>query len=346
LLQASLGIDFIKETNIIVVSFSWADPRFAAHALDTVIDAYRQQRVKLLNNTQGAGEFYTSQVARAEEKLQQVNAETSAYLAASAVTDPVSEKQITMSLVSGLERQLSDAQVIERQTRQLLVTSDEKYKQTNEWLETPALPNLALPALADFDARYTDLLTRRTILLATRQPTSRDVQDIDGAIRSLRSAKLRSLTNFLNDRLGSQLEEEHLVSERLAEQRAGLRRLNEITEHYVSLIDRRDQILSQAKMYRNQIESLNVSKALDERGFESVVVLNKAAAPDAPTAPRKSLILGLAAAFGALFAIAYVIVCEYFDHTFASNRDVARVLGLRVVATVPRIHSVATAGRT
>jgi capsular polysaccharide biosynthesis protein len=47
--------------------------------------------------------------------------------------------------------------------------------------------------------------------------------------------------------------------------------------------------------------------------------------------------MGLAAGFGVLFAAGFVIVSEFFDRSFAGERDVMRVLGLRVVASVPQL---------
>jgi uncharacterized protein involved in exopolysaccharide biosynthesis len=95
--------------------------------------------------------------------------------------------------------------------------------------------------------------------------------------------------------------------------------------------------VAQLKTYRTQIEQLGINQALNDRGFASVTVLNPAVAPDRPSAPRKGMILGLAAGFGVLFAAAFVIVSEFFDRSFTGERDVARVLGLRVVATVPQL---------
>jgi uncharacterized protein involved in exopolysaccharide biosynthesis len=339
LLQNSLGVDFIKETNVIVLSFSWSEPTFAAYALNTFADAFRREQVRLLSGISGAADFYSAQATRTETELKAANREVDDYLASSGLTDPISEKQMAMNLITSLERQQSDARVAEQQTRQKLEAYREKYDQSDEWLETPGVPNVTLPGLADIDARHTEMITRRTAMLSTLRPTAREVRDLDAEIASLRLAKSRSLTNYLNDRLAGEIEEQRVVGERLAEQPARLQRLNALTTHYVALMDRRDQLLAQLKTYRGQIEVLSVNQALNDRGFASIVVLNPGVPPATPSAPRKWLIMGLSLGFGLMFAIAYVILSEFFNHTFAGERDVARVLGLRLMASVPRVGS-------
>jgi uncharacterized protein involved in exopolysaccharide biosynthesis len=338
LLQNSLGVDFIKETNIIVLSFAWSEPTYAAFALNTIAQAYRREHVRLLSDVSGAADFYTGQARRTEDELKAVNNEVDNYLTASGLTDPVTEKQLAMNLISQLERQQADAQVAEQQTRLRLVAYRKKFDQTHEWLETPGVANVTLPGLADIDARYTEMMTRHSTMLSTFQPTSRKVEDLDAEIATLRRAKLQALTNYLNDRLAGEVEEQRVVGVRLADQRAKLERLNVVTTRYVALLDRRDQILGQLKVYRKQIEELGVTQALNDRGFASVVVLNPGVPPNSPSAPRKGLIMGLALGFGVLFAATFVILSEFFNHTFSSERDVARVLGLRLVASVPRVE--------
>jgi uncharacterized protein involved in exopolysaccharide biosynthesis len=337
LLQASLTVEFVKETNIVFLSFASSSPDFAAYALNTFVDAYRREQMRLLNDNTGAVDFYTAQSARTEADLQGVNHQIDSYLADSGITDPVSEKQMVLTLISGLERQKSDAEVAAQQTRNQMAGYQRQFDQTGDWLQTPGVVGVTLSGLTDIDARHTEMLTRRNTMLQTLLPTSREVRQLDAEIAALRGAKLQSLLSYLNDRLTAETDEQKVVTDRLAEQRARLEKLNVVTSRYAAMLDRRDQLLAQLKTYRSQIEQLSVNQALNDHGFASVTVLNPAVPPSRPSAPRKGLILGLAAGFGLLFAIAYVIVSEFFDRSFAGERDVARVLGLRVVATVPNL---------
>ena len=79
---------------------------------------------------------------------------------------------------------------------------------------------------------------------------------------------------------------------------------------------------------------------MNDRDFASVTQLSPAMQPNRPSAPRKPLILGLAAAFALIAAAAYVIIAEFFDRSFSTDRDVARVLGLPVMASIPEARKV------
>lgn len=335
---SSFWVTFIKETNVIVLHFAWSDPEFAAFALNAYVDTYRREHVRVLSDLSGAVSFYNDQVARTDQELSNLNQEVDRYLADQRVTDPMSEKQLALTLINTLERQQSDALIAEQQTRARLTAYQRKYDETDEWLATPGVAQVTLSGLADLDARHGELLTRRNALLTQLRPGAREVKNLDAEIAALRAAKLNGLLNYLNDRLANELEEQRVVTAKLDEQRERLERLNLVTARYVAMQDRRDQLLNQLKSYRRQIELLGVHQALNEQNFASIAVLNRATPAVRPSMPRKGLIVGLSALFGTLFAISYVILREFFDNSFANERDVSQGLGLPLVATVPDIR--------
>ncbi len=336
---ASFWATFIKETNVIVMNFAWSDPEFAAFALNAYVDTYRREHVRILSDLSGAVAFYTTQAERTDQELTNVNRDVDRYLAEERLTDPTSEKQLALALINTLERQQSDARIAEQQTKARLAAFQRKYDESDEWLATPGVAQVTLSGLADLDARHGELLTRRNALLTQLKPGAREVKNVDAEIAALRSAKLNALMSYLNDRLANEQEEQRVVTAKLDEQRERLERLNVVTAHYVTMQDRRDQLLNQLKSYRKQIEVLGVHQALNEQNFASIAVLNRATPATRPSVPRKGMIVGLSALFGALFAISYVILREFFDNSFANERDVSQGLGLPLVATVPDIRA-------
>lgn len=337
--RASFWATFIKETNVIVLSFAWSDPHFAAFALNAYVDTYRREHVRVLSDLSGAVAFYDAQAERTDRELTRVNQEIDRYLADERLMDPVSEKQLALALINTLERQQSDARITEQQTKARLASFQRKYHETDEWLETPGIAQVTLSGMADLDARHGELLTRRNALLTQLRPTAREVKNLDAEIAALRTAKLNGLMNYLTDRLANEQEEQRVVSAKLDEQRERLERLNVVTARYSTMQDRRDQLQNQLKSYRKQIEGLGVHQALNEQNFASIAVLNQATPASRPSVPRKGMIVGLAALFGLLFAVSYVILREFFDNSFANERDVSQGLGLPVVATVPDIRT-------
>ncbi|HEY0419748.1 MAG TPA: Wzz/FepE/Etk N-terminal domain-containing protein [Acetobacteraceae bacterium] len=338
-LIGAVAATFIKETNIIVLTFTWSDPDFAAFAVNAYVEEYRRENMRVGNDLSGAVEFYTEQAARIEAELVAANAALDAYIASSGLSDPAAEKGLILALVTTLERQQSDAQLAEQGTRQRLDAYERQFADTEDWLMTPGIPQVTLSGLAELDARYTELTVARNNLLTQLRPGAREVRDIDGQIKALRRQKLQALQSYFGDRLRAEQNEQAVIAGKLAANRERLERLNTGSMQYMARQDRRDQLLAQLKSYRKQIEDLTVLQGLNGRDFSSIAVLNTATPPDSPTAPNKMLILGLAALFGALLAVAYAILAEFFDRSFSRERDVVRILGLPVIATIPLVRA-------
>jgi uncharacterized protein involved in exopolysaccharide biosynthesis len=333
-LTNAIGVTAVKETNVFAVSFGWSNPYFAAFALNTIMDAYQQEHVRVQANLSGAVDFYHEQQARAEAELARTTSDLEAYAKASGASDPVAEKQIQLTLIGQLERQLAEDEVNAQQTRDRIAAVHDS-KDTG-WPATPGVPQETQTALVDLDSRYAQLVATRNKLLAQFRPDSPMVVDIDTQIARLRPQKQQALLGYLGDRLRVQEQAEATMRTGLTAAHAELNRLREIENGYLALQGKRDQLLNQLKEYQALTGQLEVQRALNARDVSSVSVLSRAEPPALPTWPRKSLIMGLAALFAVLLAAGYVIVMEFFDRTVSTERDLEAVMGVPVIALVPR----------
>ena len=89
--------------------------------------------------------------------------------------------------------------------------------------------------------------------------------------------------------------------------------------------------------YRKKIQKLTVNAGLNELEVASVKVLSTPSPPVLPSAPRKRLIFWLTLGFSILIGITYIVIKEFFDHTFSTERDINRVLGLPLLAKIPQL---------
>jgi uncharacterized protein involved in exopolysaccharide biosynthesis len=198
------------------------------------------------------------------------------------------------------------------------------------------VPQETQTALVDLDSRYAQLVATRNKLLAQFRPDSPVVIDVDAQIARLRPQKQQALLGYLADRLRIQEQAEASMRTGLTAAHAELNRLREIENGYLALQGKRDQLLNQLKEYQTLTGQLEVQRALNARDVSSVSVLSRAEPPALPTWPRKGLIMGLAALFSVLLAVGYVIVMEFFDRTVSTERDLEAVMGVPVIARVPR----------
>jgi uncharacterized protein involved in exopolysaccharide biosynthesis len=331
----ALGVSIIKETNILLLSFTWSDPVFAADAVNTYAAVYRSEHVRLENDVAGMAELYNAQVSRTEAELTQATANLNSFLAVQGFTDPIAEKQLVVNRMQVLEQQISDATVEEQQFGRQIDAYKVQFEQTQDWLETPAVAQTMLPGLSDLDTKHADLMVQRDRLLTQFMPESRQIRDVETQIARLRKTKLLSLTNFLKSRQQVERQRISYAQEQLARSHERLDRLTLVQQRLTGLQDQREQLLNQLKTYRSQAEYLGLQQALNDKGLASVTVLGLAQPPERPSSPRKGLIMGLAAVLSVLFAVAYAMIAELMFKGFRDEREVRTYLGLPTVAALP-----------
>jgi uncharacterized protein involved in exopolysaccharide biosynthesis len=327
----------VRETNVFGVSFSWGDPHFAAFGLNTVLDAFIQEHIRVQSSSAQAVEFYREREAIAVAELRELEATMDATGRAAGVADPLAEKQVVISLLTGLERDLSQARIAEEQTTRRAAELRRQAEIGTEWPSTPGVPQVQLVQLSDIDARYAEISGRRNAALTQLRPTSREVRDLEQQIADLRRQKYAALIGYLEDRIATEQEVQVAARARIAEAHARQASLQAIEARFISTQSRRDQLLLRIREYRQQIDYLQLLRALDADDQSSVRVLSPAMPPLRPSWPRATLLLGLALGCGMLLAVAYAVFAEFFDRTVSTERDAERVLGLPVVARLPEV---------
>ncbi len=327
----------VRETNVFAVSFNWSEPHFAAFALNTILDAFIQEHIRVQSSVAQAVEFYRERLTMGEGDLRDLEAATDAAGRAAGVSDPMAEKQVLISLLTGLERDLSQARIAEEQTIRRAAEMRRQAVSGTDWPATPAVPQVQLGQLSDIDTRYAEISGRRNAALTQLRPTAREVRDLEQQIADLRRQKYAALIGYLDDRIATEQEVQRAARARIAEAHARQTSLQVIEARFIATQSRRDQLLVRIREYRQQIDQLQLLRALDADDQTSVRVLSPALPPLTPTWPRASLLLGLALGCGVLLAIAFAVFAEFFDRTVSTERDAERVLGLPVLARVPEV---------
>ncbi len=325
----------VRETNVFAVSFSWTEPHFAAFALNTILDAFIQEHIRVQSSAAQAVDFYRERLTVAEGDLRDLEAATDAAGRAAGIADPMAEKQVVISLLTALERDLSQSRIAEEQTVRRVAELRRQAETGTDWPATPGVPQVQLTQLSDLDARYAEISGRRNAALTQLRPTAREVRDLEQQIGDLRRQKYAALIAYLDDRIATEQEVQRAGRARIAEAHARQASLQLVEARFIATQSRRDQLLVRVREYRQQIDQLQLLRALDADDQTSVRVLSPALPPLTPSWPRASLLLGLALGCGLLLAIAYAVFAEFFDRTVSTERDAERVLGLAVLARVP-----------
>lgn len=324
---------FVKETDVIVTGFTWTDPAFAADALNRLLDAYKRRHVEVFADDAPAA-FYAGRLERSQAELSGIDHELAAFLKGANTASFEIEQRNDLGTLSELERQRSSAQI----EREGLVTRLARTRRLGPdvWQPTPPDADATVAAL---DGRRAQLRTRRADLATRFRPAAPEVTSLERDLVEVSRQKYRALAAADEARLA-------LIDERIAalgSAEAGRRNAaigqSDAALAYERLSQRRRLLTDEIGQTQRRIDALRTGSGLDSQAVTSASVVAPATPPTRPSGPNRGLILGLAAALGLLAALAYMALAEALAGTYRTPAELARGLGLPVLATLPPLHS-------
>jgi len=90
------------------------------------------------------------------------------------------------------------------------------------------------------------------------------------------------------------------------------------------------------KLYQRKLEEARISDVLDTERIVNVRVIDLPAASFKPVSPAKCVLIAVAAVTSLLVGIVLAFLCEYFDRSVKTAQDVAKHLGIPLIASIKR----------
>lgn len=350
-LATNLSVEAEKDSHIINVRFGARSPELAQQTMDTLLRSYLERHIDV-HRTQASPGFFQHQSALLHDKLVAQENELERFRRRHGISAMDEQKQLLLSEISALQRNVDDltSLITSSQVKIKLLESDLRSRSpVTELSRVQGLPNAAIDQIKErlielrleeiaLQARYHDdelplVDLRSQIALAEAElkkeqanttvttGIDRNYQQLqldltrDRSLLKANKARLHTLTQQLNSR--------KITLTRLTSQETDLARLQrqvEIAEdEYQEYVDSRHRA--------------NIAAALDSGGVSNVSVVQPASLPIEPVKPRKLRNFVLSILLGLFGGIGFAFLLEFFDDSIKSRQDVARRLGLPVLAT-------------
>ncbi len=335
-LQAALHVEAIEDSDILRVTFGWTDPHFAALAANTFVEEFLNQYIRVHENEQSEG-FYRDQIALQEGHLTNADANLERFRAKHGITNLALQKELLLKEISSEEARLDAVTIRYDEYRTLRDGVVDASRKGTEWIQTPEFRQRGTLDLSELDRQFFDLVARRAQYATTHTSASIEMRQIAERIGQLREQKAASLIAFFTLNMKTAAQERSFLDTRLRDRRTQLAKLDQQTTRLAELERARHVAEQNYLTYRKKAEELRVSDQLDEHKISGVRVISDARPPAEPSSPRRGLILGLSVLLGLFLGVGYSACAEYFNHTFRNGEDVERILGTRLLLTVPRI---------
>jgi uncharacterized protein involved in exopolysaccharide biosynthesis len=354
-LGSKLTIDTPTKTNLINVSYSSEDPRTAYGVLNTLATLYVEKHVAVHRPT-GSYEFF----AKEADKYRGALADSEERLANFGKEQGVAAPDVQRSNMALV---VANAIGSSHQTEQIIAADQERVRNDTAQMEktperslTQRASNASDVLLQQLEANLLAAQVKRTQLLAKYEPSyplvleaDQEVTDTQAAIAAAQSTQYVNQTTDRDPTFELLREDAARTQSDLAGQRATAVALKQSIQsmqlQMVSLDQKalqQQDLLRDARanednylLYLSKREQERASDALDRQRIANVAI---AVPPAIPTLPRASLFMVLLLGFGAAVAAsagaAYTV--EFLDSSFRTPRDVIDILGIQVVAAVPK----------
>lgn len=326
-LLKKLEVEPSRESSVIAISFSGADPEFAASVANAFAVAYKQTNLQLkIEPSQSAATYLGGQTESLRKKLEEAQARLSAYQQDKGLTSAFEQLDIETAKLNDLAAQLAIAQsqAIEAASRHFGTRANTD--ESPDIASNPIVQGLKID-LARAESKLAELSQR----LDRNHPQMQSAQAEVEKLRSQLQEEIRRASASVG---GSA----RIYRQREAELRAAL---SAQKSRVLELNRSRDQLAVLQKDVESAQRALDaVSQRFTQNSLESessqteVAILNPAVPPQEASSPRVMLNMLLSIFLGGMLGIGFGLLAEMLDRRVRSADDITQAFGIPVFAIV------------
>jgi len=335
----ALRVEAVPDTDIVALRFTWTDPDFAAAALNLLLhdqqriaagDASAAQSVMMANARLRDAQ---AQYARLDEQIAALPLVSGAAPDAGAMER---EKDRVASRIAAAHSS-ADALRVERELAARKLEAAEKSYAGGGWVDNPDAPSTSSGA-STMDPTFVALLEKRARMVAKVPADFPGVHEVDVQIAQAREHAYQSVHQVLGDRLHNIDDRLSALAAQSAADDAELRSLDDRLVQLEALLGSRQTAAAQVA---------EAARALDDqkRQAETAVhdagglrVMSEASAPPEADWPSPVFLVCAASLAGFVIGLAGAFLAERYRITIDRPQDIARVLKIPVLASVPELR--------
>lgn len=350
----STGIEALKNSNIITVSFEAKSRKLAQETINKLIGFYLDKHINV-HRTRGSYEFFNQQtdqlrnsLVQAEENLREIKNKTG-------IASLDEQRRVLVKRIGDLEQELEgteSALAASKAKVQVLRKTLSGLPETLVTQETVGNPNqgadLMRARLYDLQLKEQELLSRFTENSKQVEEVRRQIAEAQGLLdkeERTRTQTTKGLNEAHNQVKLALVTEEATFSSleakarkqraQLSSSRGELKGVNDSEIRLVQAQREMDIQETNYKKYYEKLEQARIDNALEIGKISNISVVQPATYPVNPVRPRKVLNLALGLFLGIFGGIGLGFFSEYMDHTFKKPEDIEEKLKLSTLAEIP-----------
>ncbi len=333
-LLADLEVQPSRESNVIVINFSGADPRFAAELANTFVWAYIQANLELkVDPARQQTAWFDEQIKGLRTKVEEAQKRLSDYHRESGLMPMAMDGRLDVesARLSELSSQLvaAQTQTYDSVTRQRQISGAHAKGKLGELPEI--LSNSLIQGMKSDLARAEGKLAEASGRLDRNHPQYQSAMAEVQSLKQKIAAEIQTAKGSIENAAVQAQQRENELKKALAEQKA---RVMELKQRH----DRSDLLTQEMNSAQAALDSTtqraNQIRLESQRNVTDIAVLNPAIAPIKPSKPKVLLNIILSILLGSMLGVGFGFLAEMTDRRVRSTEDITEGLGLPVLATI------------
>lgn len=353
-LRSHLKVEPLKKTDVIEITYSGHDPKYAAQVLNNLVNAYIDKHVAI-HRPAGQLEFFEEETNRYKKDLDDAEAQLRKFSQEQGGVAPTVSRDITLNKLNDFSANLESTRAEMVATEKKIANLEQQAGNTPDRITTSVREADDSAVLQQLKSSLLTLELKRTELLTKFNPGYRLVQEVDKQIADTQASIKEEEAKPLHEQTTDRNTTYSWINEELAKAKSDYSALQAraaATQAIVGVYQARAQQLEQSGLlqqdllreaktnednyllYLHKREEARIEEALDRTRILNVAIVEKPTVPLSPV--REGWVFGLV---GVLLAAAVstgvVFTREYLDSSFRTPSDVVSELKIPVLAAVP-----------
>jgi uncharacterized protein involved in exopolysaccharide biosynthesis len=338
--QVSLEVSSAPKSNVIDVSFDWPDPVIAANVVNTLVDLFMLQHVKVHTNPQ-TYDLLKAQAEKWEKELRKSEKDLETFKRRHSITSLPQQKTMLLGKLSEMESQRRGTESEIHETAEMISILQSQLSKLDTKVQLEQRVDKQSTTLAALKAKLVDLELQglKEEIARVKHMIAEEEKKEQVVVVSGKSPIRQSLEGDLlkaSARLEALKAKEKNQELQVASYQEKLKTLDGL-EKQIKELERQVAINEENyKLYLTKFEEARISESMDQQKIANISIIEPATPPLRPIKPKKRLNVLIGGFLGLFAGIGMAFLIEFINPVFRTREDVDQFLALPVLATLPK----------
>jgi len=331
-----VGVDPVRGSHLVDVTFTAEEPKFAAEAVNTLVDEYVSENLEIkLRSTQGMLDWLDKELANQQKRVEDSERSLAEYREKENALSLDDKQNIVLSRLN----QLNDAQTRARTARVQKESLYNQVKSISSGTAPDAIPIIAQnPTVQDRKSKLSELQREKVKLLERYGERHPQVVNINAALSDAQrqlDLELAMAVQSVRNEYETALLEERTLSKNLEGAKSEATDLNRKGIGY-GVMER--EAKSNRQVYEALLTREKELRVSANSRTNNIRIVDRAEIPRSPLTPGGRRTWLMSVLVGLTLSVAVALSLDYMNDTIKTPEDVTRRLKLPFLGLVPAVR--------